>query len=411
MDTPYKDRSADRLISEIMSELPALMIVGPRASGKTTSAARHAASVVRLDSPGEAAAFRADPDAALRKLTEPVLLDEWQEVPEVLGAVKRAVDGESQPGRFILTGSVKAALTAQFWPGTGRVVSFSMYGLTIAEIQGRPDAVPLLDRLADGEEPVVPKSPPDLREYLDLALRSGFPEAVFAKTERARVRWLAGYLDQILHRDAAGLADIRNPDRLHNFFEAYALNSAGIVLDKTLYEAAGITRRTAVAYEDLLVNLMVAERLQAWSTNRLKRLVKAPKRYLIDAALMATVLQLDAGAIMRDGNLLGRILDTFVISQLRASVPFSKYKPRLYHLRRELGRHEVDVLAEYGTKGVIGMEIKATSAPKAEDAKHLFWLRDELGKKFLRGVVFHTGPRVFELGERVLAVPIAALWG
>lgn len=81
-------------------------LTGPRATGKTTTARRHAASVVRLDRPAEAAAFRADPDAALRAQPEPLLLDEWQAVPAVLGAVKRAVDDDPRPGRFLLTGSV-----------------------------------------------------------------------------------------------------------------------------------------------------------------------------------------------------------------------------------------------------------------------------------------------------------------
>lgn len=104
----YHPRSADRLIGDLLGELPALLIVGPRACGKTTTASRHAATIVRLDRPAEAVAFRADPDAALRGLDEPVLLDEWQAAPEVLGAVKRAVDTDPRPGRYILTGSVRA---------------------------------------------------------------------------------------------------------------------------------------------------------------------------------------------------------------------------------------------------------------------------------------------------------------
>jgi len=122
MMTRYKERAADRLIHELLLELPALLVVGPRATGKTTTASRHAATTIQLDRPGEAAAFRADPDAALRGLEEPVLLDEWQAAPEVLGAVKRAVDADPRPGRFLLTGSVRADLDAPTWPGTGRLV-------------------------------------------------------------------------------------------------------------------------------------------------------------------------------------------------------------------------------------------------------------------------------------------------
>src|SRR3954453_5786963 len=103
---PYIPRLVDPLIEDIFGALPAIMLVGPRATGKTTTAARYVRTVIRLDREQESAAFLADPDAALRRLPEPVLLDEWQLVPDVLGAVKRAVDADHRPGRFILTGSV-----------------------------------------------------------------------------------------------------------------------------------------------------------------------------------------------------------------------------------------------------------------------------------------------------------------
>ncbi len=132
--TSYRQRLVDGLLAELLAELPTLMLVGPRAVGKTTTALRHAKSVVRLDRPAEAAAFKADPDAALRVFEEPVLLDEWQVVPEVLGAVKRAVDSSGRPGRFLLTGSVRVDREEATWPATGRVVRVAMYPLTVAEV-------------------------------------------------------------------------------------------------------------------------------------------------------------------------------------------------------------------------------------------------------------------------------------
>src|SRR5437762_2060688 len=108
MASPYVARLIDQSITDLFAQLPALLITGPRAAGKTTIARAHAATVVRLDREAEAAAFRADPDAALRAQREPVLLDEWQVVPEILGAVKRSVDDDPHPGRFLLTGSVRA---------------------------------------------------------------------------------------------------------------------------------------------------------------------------------------------------------------------------------------------------------------------------------------------------------------
>jgi predicted AAA+ superfamily ATPase len=406
----YHARNVEPLLVRLFTEVPALLIVGPRACGKTTTAARYANTVVRLDRPGEAAAFRADPDAALRGLPEPVLLDEWQEVPELLGAVKRAVDGEPRAHRFLLTGSVRADLEGRAWPGTGRLVRIAMLPMTLAERLGNPHAVPLLDRLARGESLRVPASTPDLRGYVELALQSGFPEAALSLSATVRSRWLESYVDQLLTRDVQLFDAGRDPARLRRYFEAYALNSAGIVADKTLHDAAGINRKTALAYERLLTNLLVIEAAPAWSSNRLKRLVSTAKRYLVDPALLGGILGVDANGVMRDGNLLGRVIETFVVAQLRAEIGIAEARPRLYHLRQEQGRREIDVIAELGAERIIAIEIKADSAPGEPAARHLAWLRDELGERFVAGLVLHTGVRSFPLGDRISAAPISTLW-
>ncbi|MHB8556341.1 MAG: AAA family ATPase, partial [Candidatus Dormibacteria bacterium] len=159
-----------------MGSLPALLLVGPQATGKTTTARRYCRSVARLDRPAEAADFRADPDSALRALQEPLLLDEWQAVPEVLGAVKRAVDEDPRPGRFLLTGSVTADLEAGTWPGTGRVVRLPMYGLAVRELRGHPSEPTFLDRLAADPRAdfPLPQPAPDLLDYVEIAIRGGF---------------------------------------------------------------------------------------------------------------------------------------------------------------------------------------------------------------------------------------------
>lgn len=173
----------------------------------------------------------------------------------------------------------------------------------------------------------------------------------------------------------------------------------------------GINQRTALAYKRLLTNLFIVDELPAWSSNRLRRLSKAAKRYLIDPALIAAALGLDAGAILRDGDLLGRLLDTFVATQLRAERATCRTRPRLYHLREEHGRHEIDLVAELGGRDLLAFEVKASAAPGRDAGRHLAWLRDRIGERFLHGVVFHTGPAPFELSERVTALPICSLWG
>lgn len=163
-------------------------------------------------------------------------------------------------------------------------------------------------------------------------------------------------------------------------------------------------------YEDLLTRLLVVDQMPAWTSNRLKRLIRAPKRYLVDAALIPAALRLNAQAVIGDEDVLGRMLDTFVVAQLRPEAVVAESEPRLFHLRTEAGRHEVDVVVEVGGQRVIGIEIKASAAPGVDDARHLRWLREELGERF-RGLVLHTGPRIYELGDGITAAPISTLWG
>ena len=406
----YTPRLVDDLIRELLADLPALFIVGPRATGKTTTAARYARTVVRLDREADAVAFRADPDAALRGLPEPVLLDEWQVVPGVLGAIKRAVDARPDPGRFLVTGSVRGDLEGDLWPGTGRLTRIPMYGMTVREQLHAIGTPPFLDRVVRGDELQPARDSPDLRGYVEILLRSGFPEPALRLAGTARERWLESYVEQLLTRDIDQVDGGRDPARLRRYVEAYALNTAGVVDAKSLYDAAGINSKTAVAYERLLTNLLIVEAMPAWTSNRLKRLVLMPKRHVVDAALVGAILRLDSNAILRSGDLIGRLLDTFVVSQLRAELAVSASRPRLYHVRQEQGRFEIDVLAELGGGRLVAIEVKASSAPTSNDARHLAGLRDRAGEAFVAGVVFHTGPRSYALGDRITAAPISTLW-
>ena len=291
------------------------------------------------------AAVAADPDAMLVGLPEPVVIDEWQEAPDVLGAVKRAVDDDPRPGRFILTGSVRAELENRVWPGTGRILQVPMYGLSVRERRGLISGATLLDRIvAEGVSAVL------------------------------------------------------------------AVNSAGLVTEESLRGAAGINAGTAREYQALFQRMFVLDIVPAWFSDRIKRLVKTPKRYLVDPALVAAVLGLGREAILYGPDMLGRLMDTFVAAQLRSELAVSRLGPRLYHLRDEHGRREVDLVVETASGKLIGIEVKASATVTTSDARHLAWLRDESGDAFAAGIVLHTGPHVFPLGDRLIAAPVSALW-
>lgn len=287
--------------------------------------------------------------------------------------------------------------------------------MTVREQLGRSGGPSFFDRVAERQELTVPADTPDVRGYVELALQSGFPIPALQLTGRARQAWLESYIEDLLTHDVEQLEEPttrrRDTLRLRRYFEAYALSSGGVADHKTIYDAAQVARDTAVAYEALLAGLFIVEQVPAWTSNRLKRLVLQPKRYVVDPALMAAALRVDENGVLRDGDLLGRVLDTFVAAQLRPELAISTSRPRLHHLRTQQGRREVDLVAELAGQRVIGLEIKAGAATNRGDARHLLWLRDELGERFVAGIVFHTGPRLYELDDKIVAAPISVLWG
>lgn len=410
--TAYVPRLLDSELREVVAADPAALVVGPRACGKTTTTRRHTGSVLRLDVPAQAAVVTADPDAALRGLDEPILIDEWQLVPQVLGAVKRAVDDDPRPGRFVLTGSSQADLTTSGWPATGRIVRLTMYPLVGRERHGDPASTSLVDRiLSDGADAFSnPTSHWDLHDYVDEALTSGWPEALRVPGDRARDRWLTCYVDHLVTREAPALGVARDPGRIRKYLHVIAANTGGVPTHKLLYDAAGIDRNTAVNYDNLLDSLMIAQQVPAWADNFMDRAVRLPKRYLIDPGLLGPLLRVDHRRTLRDSNLLGRILDTLVAAQFRAECAISVVGADMYHLRDANGRREIDLLIEARDGQIIAIEIKTSAAPTHADARHLEWLRDRLGARLTMGLLVHTGPRVFALSERILAVPIASLW-
>lgn len=408
---PYLPRLIDELLRELLAEVPAILVAGPRACGKTTSAQQFAASTLRLDKPDEAAATRADVDLAVGA-DEPLLIDEWQFVPEILGAVKRAVDQNGRPARFLLTGSAAADLGPAGWAMTGRVVKVRMWGLTERELTGAIAVPSLIDVLFNGEIASIgsPVDAPDLREYIERSQRGMLPAVALGASERIRQRRLAAYIDQITLRDIANLGERRNPRLIRMYLSAIAANTAGIPDHKVLFDAARIDRRTAHMYDSLLEGMFVTEQIPPWSNNRLSRLTRAPKRHLVDPAYAGPLIGIDVRSVVRSADLMGRIIDTFVVAQIRPELEVCVPGVTMYHVRQEGGAHEIDLLLEAPDGRVVAIEVKAGSAPDRSDAKHLIWLRDQLGEQFVCGVVFHTGRKPFKLEERIHALPISVIW-
>jgi uncharacterized protein len=403
----YVQRHVDSRLDALLDEAPAILLTGARGVGKTTTALRRVAEVARLDVPATATAWRSDPDAMLAAAATPLLIDEWQFVPEVLGAVKRSVDAAPSPGRFIVAGSAGSDRAPTTWPGTGRLVRLQMRSLTQAEVSGTT-ATDLVARLTDQAAMTSAVSDWSVVDYARSALAGGFP-ATATSSAGFRQAWLDSYIEQIATRDIPSLGGGVSPAGLTRFLEAHAAVAPAVVTNESLQAASGVSRNTADTYERRLIDIGIVTVLPPWWSNRLKRLTKSPKRTLTDTGLLAALLRVDLPAVLNDGLLLGRLFEAFVIAQIEPQVALWP-RSRLHHVRTQEGRHEIDLLVEFPDGRLFGIEVKATAAPTPADARHLDWLAAEVGDRWAGGVVLCAGPRSYRLTGNHWAVPASYLW-
>jgi predicted AAA+ superfamily ATPase len=405
-----------------MSGLPAISLDGPKAVGKTASALRRAATVYRLDDEAERAIAQAD----LARIIEgerPVLIDEWQRLPESFDRVRRAVDDGAAPGSFLLTGSASPT-DPPTHSGAGRVVRLRMRPMTLTE-RGVGSPTVSLGKLLEGKRPDVSgRTEIDLERYVDEILSSGFP-AIRGLAPRLLRAQLDGYLDRIVDRDFEDLGrQVRRPATLRRWMQAYAAATATTTSHEKIRSAAAggrgetPSRATTQPYRDVLERLWILDPVPAWlpTRNHLARLSSAPKHHLADPALAARLLEVDAATLLqggpagppmpRDGTLLGALFESLVTLCVRVYAQAAEAK--VAHLRTWSGEHETHLIIERGAH-LIAMEVKLGQAPNDRDLRHLHWLQSELGDDLTDAVVITTGPAAYRRPDGIAVIPAALL--
>lgn len=403
-------RSVERLIAdEILPTFAAVLLVGPRGSGKSTSMSNLADTVLDLSEPGIRLAATEDPDGILASATGRVLIDEWQEAPDILGAIKRAVDKDStnEPGRFIVTGSVRAAQQSTTWPGTGRLIRIRMHGLTQAELLHDNIYNPI-DAFFNKGQPNFGRSDLSRTDYLNKIVAGRFPIAVDL-TPRNRSRWYSAYIEQLVERDMTQLT-MRSPhsNKLRSVLSSCAALTAQPLKKAATAKDAVVDIRTADNAIELLEDLSIILRIPAWHEKRLKRLTQSPKIHLTDPGMAAYLLNSDAESLGRDPKLVGQLFETFVVAELITHIETTQTETRLFHARDRDG-NEVDAILEQNGR-IVALEVKSSTKVSRSDANGLIWLRDRIGTEFHYGAVLYTGSLPFQLDDRIWALPIDSLW-
>jgi len=365
----------------------------------------------------------ADPDQVLAG-APPLLIDEWQRVPPVWDAVRRAVDRDRSPGRFLLTGSA-GPLAPPTHSGAGRIVSIRMRPLALSERRMQTPTVSLRALVGGGSPDVTGRSDATLADYTREIVRSGFP-GIRGYSGRALRAQLDSYVDHIVDRDfeEQGLK-VRKPETLRRWMASYAAAVATCASYETIRDAATggqgekPARSTTEPYRAILERLWIVDPVPAWlpSCNHLTNLAQPPKHHLADPALAARILGLDVDALLGGEEagprihaaktLLGRLWESLVTLSLRVYAQAAE--ARVKHFRQRSGRHEVDLIVERADGKVLAIEVKLGGAVTDGDVRHLLWLRERIGSDLLDAVVVCTGPQAYRRKDGIAVVPAALL--
>ncbi len=420
----YARRVLDAQLDRLLTGLPAVVINGPKAVGKTATATRRAATVLALDDPTERALIEADRDR-LSRLPTPILIDEWQLYPAVWDRVRRAVDAGATPGSYLLTGSATPT-TAPTHTGAGRIVRLRLRPMSLAERGLVEPTVSLAGLLAGTRPPIGGESPVGLADYAEEIVASGFP-GLRALPAHTRSASLNGYLDAIVERDFAELGHVvRRPRTLRAWFKAYAAATSTTASYNAILDASTAgqpdkpAKTTTIAYRETFERMWLLDPVPAWTGSRshLASLGQAPKHHLADPALAARLLGVGAGALLhtpnpdrppipRDGTLLGALFESLVTLCVRTYAEAAD--AHVSHLRTHRGDHEVDLIVTRDDGRMVALEVKLAPIADDDDVRHLHWLREQLGNDLLDAAVITTGPAAYRRPDGIAVIPAALL--
>lgn len=402
-------RFVEHRVEEALSDTPVVLITGPRRAGKTTLVRKMGEAgrtYITLDDQTTLEAARTDPSGFIRGLDR-AIIDEIQRAPDLLLAIKKTVDEDYRPGRFLLTGSANVLTLPRVADSlAGRMETLRMLPLSHAEIVGTQPT--FLDRLFAGalesdKQAIVGD------DLVQLALKGGFPEAIARETERRRQDWARSYLTSVLTRDLRDIAEIEKLTELPKFVRLLAEHSGQLVNYSQLGSSINVSYKTGQRYVALLEQVFLVATLQPWFTNALKRIAKTPKLHFLDSGLLATARGLSFERVKANREVFGALLETFVFSEVLKLMTASDLRLTPYHFRDQQMR-EVDIVLERDDGMIVGIEIKASATVKSGDFGGLRTLAEACKDRFAYGVVLYDSTDVVPFSDRLAAAPLSCLW-
>jgi uncharacterized protein len=400
-------------VLEALSDTPVVVVNGPRQAGKTTLVRSlpytGRAEIVTLDDEAARQAAGYDPRAFLGRSVDTLVIDEAQLQPGLFRAIKAEVDRDRRPGRFLLTGSSRLLAA----PGmadalVGRVEALELWPFAERELAGLHSPT-FVDSLFTDPSTLLRQGTTERADVFELLLRGGFPESV-RRTPRRRRAWFEGYVTTTLQSVVAELAAL---ERLADMPRLLALCAGRTGTELNVSAVAsdlGIPARTMSGYLARLETAFLLRLVPAWSTNLSAKVVRRPKLFVCDVALAAHLQGKSLSSLTRSGTTtVGPLLETLAATELIRQLSWSDTPATLGHFRDRSGI-EVDLILEHPDSRIVGIEIKATSTPRAEDLRGLRFLAERLGDRFVYGCLLTLASEATPFGNKLATLPISALW-
>lgn len=408
MASRYIPRSIEPVLQKAASEFPAVVLTGPRQSGKTTTLKKVFGSSHRylsLEPPDVRTAALEDPRGLLAMNPPPVILDEAQYAPELLPYVKEIIDdNRSTAGQFIITGSQNLLLMERTTESlAGRAAVLRLLPMTNREVARDPGRA-LRWEGRPSKSKTAQVLPPT--ELWAAFIRGCFPE-IIANPRRDHALWNSSYVQTYLERDVRNVRQIGDLTLFQSFLRAVAARSAQLLSLTDLARDLGIAVNTVKAWIAVLEATHQILILRPYFANIGKRLVKRPKVFFTDVGTLCHLTGVRDPEHAASGPMAGPIFETAVISEIFKTLLHRGVEPRLSFWRTATGS-EVDLIVEDG-RSLIPIEIKLSSTPRPAMASQIRSFSGAVGANVAPGYVVHPGDTMLPLGENVTALPFSAL--
>jgi uncharacterized protein len=392
------------------------VVTGPRQAGKTTlvggQLSRTGGAMRSLDDHGMLTAALEDPVGFVAMGERPLVIDEVQRGGEPLvRAIKAHVDRDPRPGQFVLTGSSNFLTVPTISESlAGRAGFVEVWPFTQGELADVADR--FVDAIFEGTAALARMrlGAPTRGELLERVCAGGYPE-IHTLPAAQRPGWFRDYVRTTIERDVVEMSGIRKVAEMGQLLRLLAARSGCELVMQNVIEDSALERQAVYDHRAWLQTIHLVAILPAWSRNLTARAKRRPKVFVTDPGLAAWLVGKTPAALEDPTDpVTGRLIETFVFAELRRQLTWAGTEISLFHWRDRAGA-EIDFVLEAADGRVAAIEVKAGQTPKREWFRWLARMRDVLGDRFVAGVVLHGGQHVLPFGERLMAAPIAALWG